>query len=661
MPVANRRLTCVFATLWVAIFLQISGCDRASELKEKFASVVSNAIGKTGSGLKPNSRFPVSADTERILALAIELAEDDAGRAAIRQSQADWLKLRESHCGAMEKLEKESASNAAGSCYAGLDKQRRDSLNQIRLALLLGKSAPPTASTAEVNVSIAFESGRFQNRVVVAPGGTLAAVSSPTGEIDVYDLVSGQRLRSFNGERQAVRVEFSRNGRLILIGKQQSRGVKVYDLYGGDELKEISEILGPYVSLDGGRLLVYADGAALGIYDIPNGKTLATGLFAKSSINALAVDPATNNVAASTREGWISLWQIVPIGEGGGMTAKPLSESRLYGNNQYVQEMEFLEGGHKLFVVVSGAVSGGDLEVLSVPEMQRTRTIGTPGINFRGLSRIPGTDKVALLTNKTSGQGTVLAILDMVAGTGIVMDESRQFLSVASVGNVRGKLLFVNSQGMWTKDLPASTTEESLSDVMARAATIAAPQASVKAAAPSIPMALKIQPNTRVEAIGVYEGVLPGGRKRGFQEKVSGTVIVMVGTQKAPLALVLSSYEPVNWLVRSGGAKITHILISGSGESNVSGVVGAEVMRIGSAHPYLSEGSGRHGRSGRNGDTGALNASVIQYLGRGIDRFQGAYSGSSFSVGTQATGSVIGIQKSIDSTGRAYYGDRPPQ
>ena len=657
LPISQFRFA--VSVLCLAALALLPGCDRATELKEKAAALASAMTGKGGSGPNGNPKYPVNADTARILALALELADDDTRRQAIKNSHADWLKLRESHCGAMEKLEKEGATSTAGSCYASLDKQRLDSLNQIRLALLLGKSAPTSASAIDVNVSIAFETGRYHNRVVVAPGGALAAVSSPTGEIDIYDLVNGQRVRSFNGERQAVRVAFSQNGRLLLVGKQQSRGVKVFDLYGGDELKEISEIMGPYVSLDGGRLLVYADGAALGIYDVANGKPLATGLFAKSTINALAVDPETNNVSAATREGWISLWQIVRIGEGGGMTARPLSESRLYGNNQYVQEMEFLERGHKLFVVVAGVVSGGDLELLSVPEMQRTRTTGIPGLNLRGLSRIASTDKVALLANKASGQGTVLAVLDLAAGTGVVMDESRQFLAVASVGDLKGKLLFVNSQGMWTKDLP-SIAAESLADVMARVATLAAPPASVTTAVPSIPMAPKILPNTRVEAIGVYEGVLPGGRQRAFQEKVSGTVTVTVGSQQAPLALVLSSYEPVNWVVQSGGARITHILISGSAESKVNGVTGADVMRIGSAYAY-AEGDAA-GRSGRNhGGTGALNASVMRYLGRGIDRFQGAYKGSSFSVGTQAGGGVIGIQRSTDSKGQAYYGDRPPQ
>jgi len=626
-----------FAGLCLAFVVIVTGCDRAVEFKEKVAALKSD--------VKANPKYPVSVDTERILALAIELAEDDAGREAIKRSHADWLKLRESHCGAMEKLEKEGASSTAGSCYAGLDKQRTDALNQIRMALLLGKNPPPTASTADVNVSVAFETGRYHNRVAVAPGGTLAAVSSPTGEIDIYDLVSGQRLRSFNGERQAVRVHFSDNGRLIFVGKQQSRGVKVFDVYSGDELKEITEILGPYVSLHGGRLLLYADGAALGIYDVPNGKPLATGLFAKSTIGALAVDSKSKNVAAATRDGWISLWQLVPLGEGGGMTARPMNETRLYGNNEYVNELEFLEGGQNLFAVTSA----GNLEVISVPEMQRTRTMGAPGLNLRGLSRIPGTDRFALFTNKQSGQGTVLAVLDLASDTGVMIDESRQFQSVAAVGAAKGKLLLVNNQGMWTKELPAANAEESPANLIARIAAVAAPQPSRSTVAPNMPMAPKVLPDTRVEAVGVYEGALPGGRKREFRDRMPGTVTVMVGSQRAPLALVLSSYEPVNWIVQSGGARITHILISGSAESKVNGVPGADVMRIGSAYAY------------KNGGAGALNASVMQYLGRGIDRFQGTYTGSSFSVGTEAGGGEVSIQRSTDSRGRAYYGDRPPQ
>lgn len=126
--------------------------------------------------------------------------------------------------------------------------------------------------------------------------------------------------------------------------------------------------------------------------------------------------------------------------------------------------------------------------------------------------------------------------------------------------------------------------------------------------------------NARIEAIGVYE---PEGVSRSFrQPRKAGPVQIVLQRSSAPIVLVLSSYEPVNWNLVNKGADLKAVLLAGARDSTVNGAGAARIVRIGSMYAYR-----------RDEKFAALQQEVIRWSGKSIDMFQGQYSGSTFMVG----------------------------
>jgi hypothetical protein len=181
-----------------------------------------------------------------------------------------------------------------------------------------------------------------------------------------------------------------------------------------------------------------------------------------------------------------------------------------------------------------------------------------------------------------------------------------------------------------------------------------------------LPPLADLAANARIEAVGVYEGggqwslpatatreparpsaprAVGAGHSGGMQPPLPNsarpitpeaiaresrrqrpvpTVEVRIRRSNKPIVLVLSSYEAVLWkLTRESGASIAVILLSGYGDSLVTGEGNSRVITIGRKYAYSMSGS----------DYSQLNNEVFNWTGRHIDILQGKYRGSSFSVG----------------------------
>lgn len=143
-------------------------------------------------------------------------------------------------------------------------------------------------------------------------------------------------------------------------------------------------------------------------------------------------------------------------------------------------------------------------------------------------------------------------------------------------------------------------------------------------------MAVSVKPilgdqlkDASIEAIGVYEAA-NSSRGAGAQAQHSaGPVSVVVRRGDKPIVLVLSSYEAVTWMLNvMPGAKLKAILLGGYKSSNVIGAGDTRVVRI-SGYAYKAD----------SGGYGTLGTEVQRYTGRGIEKFQGLYGGSTFVVG----------------------------
>ena len=144
------------------------------------------------------------------------------------------------------------------------------------------------------------------------------------------------------------------------------------------------------------------------------------------------------------------------------------------------------------------------------------------------------------------------------------------------------------------------------------------PSTTPRAAAPVTlagPVA-ELAKKARIVGIGVYEGTrLPGGDR-------TGTVRVNVMRTKGPIILVLSSYDPVRWVVTADpGAEVGAVLLSGYSRSQVMGVQ-APVHTIGTNYTYGDDSGG--------GSRRGLDADVQRWTGKGFDRFEGKYRGDAF-------------------------------
>lgn len=129
--------------------------------------------------------------------------------------------------------------------------------------------------------------------------------------------------------------------------------------------------------------------------------------------------------------------------------------------------------------------------------------------------------------------------------------------------------------------------------------------------------------DAQVEAIGVYQGTDREGRTTKDGRK-QGHVEVHVRRSPKAKVLILSSYEPVRWVLTSEpGARIAAVLVSGYYPSEVVGAGRARIFNMGRTFAYKL-GSAEHR---------ALNRDTIMCIGKPIDAFQGRYDGTYFVVG----------------------------
>jgi hypothetical protein len=131
----------------------------------------------------------------------------------------------------------------------------------------------------------------------------------------------------------------------------------------------------------------------------------------------------------------------------------------------------------------------------------------------------------------------------------------------------------------------------------------------------------RVAQSAQVEAVSVYEAV---AMCTPCVARTQGQVRVLVRSTPRPVVLVLSSHQTVQWdLTIVPGAALNAVLLSGYGESTVSGAGRVLVSSIGGFYAF-KRGSAefRH-----------LESEVMRCTGSHIENFQSAYAGHSFEIG----------------------------
>jgi len=151
---------------------------------------------------------------------------------------------------------------------------------------------------------------------------------------------------------------------------------------------------------------------------------------------------------------------------------------------------------------------------------------------------------------------------------------------------------------------------------------------------PSAPQ-LDLPRNVKVEAIGVYKGEREQDRITAYK-RMMGSVEVRIRRSENPIVLVLSSYEPVHWILKADpGVELSAILVTGYYPSEVVGAGAVRVMTMGNTYAYKLDST----------EFGALNREVRKWTGKDIGIFQGRYEGGPFSVGSIAPSTAFSQAK----------------
>ncbi|MGH8642272.1 MAG: WD40 repeat domain-containing protein, partial [Burkholderiales bacterium] len=197
------------------------------------------------------SKFPVNPAVEDARRDLLAILDSSADKSAVDAEHESWLKVRSVHCASIAKLGGSGKSgDSAGEhpvekCFAGIDKQRLEALSQVRLATLARQPALAAAPSSAANISIAFETTNQADSLAVSPDGRIVAVGTLATGVDIYDVVSVQKLHNLQAEKTASHLSFSPNGRLLATASRQVRGTKIWDVYSGRLLRDYKGSMGP--------------------------------------------------------------------------------------------------------------------------------------------------------------------------------------------------------------------------------------------------------------------------------------------------------------------------------------------------------------------------------------------------------------------------------
>ena len=139
-----------------------------------------------------------------------------------------------------------------------------------------------------------------------------------------------------------------------------------------------------------------------------------------------------------------------------------------------------------------------------------------------------------------------------------------------------------------------------------------------------------------MHVVGVYQT----HSNHGFNRHPEGAATVYVERKDRPVALVLSSYEPVHWTIKSEqGAEISRVILNGYHDSRVTMADGSKVL----VEEFTYEGTQRYlgdacpfewvDSSPTDGcETEPFVKKLEAHTGLEITSFQGCYDGNAFHV-----------------------------
>jgi hypothetical protein len=617
---------CLNARILIAVtIVALSGCDAARN------------IGRSPEE-RVNEARPVLAETlEARKSLEAMLARDAKGSADLQRELATRDKVRALTCAKgfspslFQTKDEVAKSLTDQQCFDDYDRETLQWLKGRQLHSLL--TAGPLRAVPSTPVAI-FATAGGVNTIRFAAEAPIAVCTS-NNTVEVIDVGSGESLfldRNLSQHPSAVAI--SPNGRVFAVGG--SNGLSLREAENGEVLLDLPDYQ-RFVWLDRETgLAIKRTQAAVDLIDFANNaRTVAVrGIDAiPSSVLPLA---AAQPEFLLSSPGTIARYALKRDAKGVQATLLDQKTGPPMGWSENtsavtIDDAWFVQASNELWVT--------NLRTLVTEHMP----IGP--FYARAVTPMPDPDEVMLFGSFSSGSGAAPPLVYSISNHTFTPVEDDQLTAmpgysalrtvfvpalkrVAVVTGSKVKLLDELKRGpkYGPEALVQLFAEEQRIQQERNAIQVAAREGfQLDRIVNGIPVAsgpmLEAARDATVEAVGVYESA-HGSHGIG-KPSVPGPVTVTLRRSDKPIVLVLSSYEPVLWsIVGARSANLKAVLLGGYSPSTVAGEEGVRVTQIGRLYAY-ERGSGFE----------ALQREVITRTGKGIDTFQGTYSGTSFVVG----------------------------
>jgi hypothetical protein len=537
--------------------------------------------------------------------------------AALNENSTSSTSLVDLNTSSSLKLEKHTESQPEPE----VDKQES---MKSRIAILLNAPPQKFLQIKEISIPYSAETRDVPSVPIalsVASSSPVAAVTFKNGFVEIFDLARGRLLSRIQTSDDVLKpghqdFYLSPNGRIFVSYAHWPKSwVKLWDTQTGEFLREENKILYPRPPISIGGYFVFANRRKIGVFDLATGDEVWS-IEGKEHAIFLGVSP-DDKWLIFLRGNSIECWELSYTGDK--KISFTLRSSEVVGNfKKQPNSIAFAQDNNSFYGTLP------DEPVIlqwRMPDLKILRKMRFP--TFSNMKLIQGPhDNSFLLTGMSSDKILKKFSVDMVNETAHLLvehnDDNDRILSLWN-----SQLLSATPFDLKINNLPKPTTFLPFSQVLG--GIIADPITSQSTNSESFQVDETSKVNCedfQLEAIGVYEGKQPNGKKRRFGEKTPGHVSVKIGTTDKPTKLVLCSYEPVIWhLQASSGTIISEVFLSGSNESEIEGLRRMQITYIGSAFAY------------ENNKTSNLAGLITKQIGCGINRFQGAYYGDHFSIG----------------------------
>lgn len=603
----------------------LSGCDRMS-------AVLTPATDRI------NQAFPVAEEAQFGMAKLIgSMAEGDKDVPGLKAQYDRLLQVRALTCTAASGIGRfDSAADirkkvADATCFREQDAQLTEWVGLRRASLLLGKPAlyPKVELLARQTLPADKDRSGGSVGIVTSEESNVAVLKAGSGTLHAIRLPDGKPIQTFtvaNNGRGGF--SLSPNGRVFAAPYDTGSGLRLIDVETGATLWSTDKYQGLVTWLPSLNAMVLTQGGQnqqTVIVDALTGKAGDYPLAEKRPTWALALPGEGSRRLVGSGSG-VAVMAHARESDGS-LSVTQSNFWRLARSTSSSSSPFLMDNGTKAFYLDARNLAWIDL----ASGEQGSWETSALGIQ-QGYAKL--NESSIFVTSMTPGsyvgQGKVIDVLQRTVapvsnyqpadGVLLPLTPRTGYMRFGAVTTIGGN----DIQTGPAQELQEAIAAAQLEIQLAKLAP--APQSTWGGApAPGVPEAPPLLSNVprdaQVAMVGVYESK-GGALRRSDVSRSLNVVRVNLQPASTPVVLVLSSYEPVRWVIQNSGRKISAVLLSGYSESEALGAGNVPVLKIGSTHAYKMESS----------EYERLKRDVRRYVSNPVRSFQGSYTGQEFSV-----------------------------